>query len=333
MGMSYTRIEVSRDMVRSELQAYLEEHLRNLLLPEPDERAIDTAHEWFGRTQRAGMSVDAMASQVLVRLRSSGKAEYTEVSVNDSIVMNAHNAHQPLRAKVLIVEGIAELIRMGVLVPLRFKPERPGQNYNFALELGGDSVMVTEHGVRYLADPWTIPYYAEDYLRQLRQAAEPDEELVGYLSEGLACLRHHLPRAAAMILRLAAEHSLDKLIEATSAVLSEGKQRQAFERRVRTAERSLEKRAEVVFRKLESSSALTPDAGQLRKAVGTRLRPAFHSIRDLGGRAAHTSGTITIEDVRDHYLLYAHSVFGIMMRVIQHHKSAQESSEPNQELS
>ena len=330
MGMSYTRIEVSRDLVRSELLAYLEEHRRNLLLPEPNERAINTAQDWFDRTRKAGLPVDSIASEVLERLLSSGKAVLTEVSVNDSSMVSAHNAYQPLRAKMLIIEETAELIRMGVLVPLRLKPEKPGQNYNFALELGGYSVMVTEYGVRYLAESSTIPYYAEDYLSQLRQAAEPDEELVGYLSEGLACLRHHLPRAAVIILRLAAEHSLSRLIESTTASLSEGKERQGFEGRVRREWGSLEGRAEVVFRKLEASTTLIPDAQWFRKTVGTRLRAAFHSIRDMGGQAAHASRPITLKDASDHYVLYMRSVYTIVAGIIRHQKSALHSRQENE---
>jgi len=321
MGMSYNRIEVSHDLVRSELLAYLEEHHRNLLLPEPNERAINAAQDWFDGTRKAGMPVETIANQVLERLLSSRKAVRTEISVNDSSIMNAHAAYQPLQAKVLIVDEIAELIRMGVLVPLRFRPENPGVNYNFALETGTGSVMITEYGGRYLADPSAIPYCAEDYLGQLRQVADPDEELVGYLSEGLSCLRHHLPRAAAMLLRVAAEHSLSVLIEVTGIALDEGKERDAFLRGVRKAGIRIEQRAEVVFRKLESCPALIPDTGQQRKAVSNRLRPAFHSIRDLGGRAAHIALPITLGEVRDHYTLYAHSVYGIIMMIVDRQRA------------
>lgn len=327
MGMSYIQIDVSRDLARSELLACLKEHVPNMRLPEPADRAINTAQDWYDRTTTAGMPVDAIAKEVLERLVSSGKAVRTEVSVNDSSIMSAHSAYQPLRAKMLIVEEIAELIRMGVLFPVQFNPEKPRLNYNFELGFGGHAVMVTEYGVRYLAESSTIPYYAEDYLSQLRQAAEPDEELVGYLSEGLACLRHHLPRAAVMILRLAAEHSLSRLIESTTASLSEGKERQAFERRIRRAGIRIEQRAEALFRKLESS----PETKQWRNAVRNRLRPSFHAIRDLGGRAAHAGDTITGKDASDHYVLFTDSVYGIIMRIIEHQKRASESPEASEE--
>jgi hypothetical protein len=321
MGMSYTRIEVTRESARSQLIAYLREHHRNLVLPEPNERAINCVQDWRERTGRAGMVVDTIAKEVLEGLLSSGKAVCTEISVNDSSIMSAHAAYQPLRAKMLIAEEIAELIRMGVLVPLHLKQKDP-VNYDFGVALGGHSVMVTQCGLRYLAESSTIPYYAEDYFDQLRQAAEPDEELVGYLTEGLACLRHHLPRAAVIILRLAAEHTLGRLIESTTASLSEGKERKRFEGDVRREWNSLEGRAEVVFRRLEGSTTLIPNTQWWRRTVGNRLRAAFHSIRDIGGKAAHMSRPITLKDASDHYALYACSVYAIVAEIIGHQKSA-----------
>lgn len=318
MGMSYKKIEVSRDLARDQLLRYLRANLQRLLLPEPVRTPLGTARQWFERTKKAGRPVNDLASDVFEQLTSLGIATVTDVPVYDSGEMSAYDAYYALRIKMVIVEEIVELVRMGVLAPVGFTPEQERLNFNFVFDVSGRSVIVTEYGVRYLAEASAIPYFADDYLEQLRQIAEPHEELVGYLSEGLACLRNHLARAGAMLLRLAAEHSLNRLIESTEASLGSDKQRQTFTRRIRKAGIRIEKRAEVVFRQLESSSTLIPDTKHSRNEVKNRLRPAFHSIRDLGGRAAHTASKITLEEVRAHYTLYTHSVYGIVVRIIDH---------------
>lgn len=318
MGMSYTQVEVSHYLIRDELLNYLQDNLRSLRLPEPVSTVPNTVQHWFDRTQRAGVSVNCIASDVVKRLISSGRAHCTTVEVGDSSVMSAHNAYQPLRAKIAVLEEITELVRMGVLMPVGLNPTEPGLNYDFKLDVAANSVMVTEYGLRYLADAAAVPYFAEAYLEQLTQTTEADEDLTGYLSEGLACLRSHLVRAAAILLRLAAEHSLNRLIQSTEASLSQDKERERFTSRIRRAGIRIEERAEVVFRKLESSGTLIPDTKQSRNAVRNRLRPAFHSIRDLGGRAAHTASRITLEEVTDHYTLYVYSVHRIIAMIIEH---------------
>jgi hypothetical protein len=58
-----------------------------------------------------------------------------------------------------------------------------------------------------------------------------------------------------------------------------------------------------------------------RDTVTNRLRPAFHAIRDLGGKAAHLASSFDRQDVRNHYTLYASSVFAPVMEIIDHQGS------------
>lgn len=318
MGMSYKKIEVSRDLVRDQLLRYLRTNLQRLLLPEPVGTPLGTARQWFERTKKAGRPVNDLASDVFEQLTSLRIATVTDVPVYDGGEMNAYDAYYPLRIKMVIVEEIVELVRMGVLMPVGLNPTRPGMNYDFKLDLGSGSVMLTEYGVRYLDNECAVPYFAEEYIERLAHRAEPDEELKGYVSEGLACLRSHLPRASAMLLRLAAEHILNSLVESTISSIGPDKELQNFRRRIRKAGISIEKRGEVVLGKLESSNPLMPADKHFRKMVSNQLRPALHSIRELGGRAAHMSSTVDLGDVSDHYTLFANSVYPIVMRVIQH---------------
>lgn len=316
MGMKYTRIEVSRDLVRDAILNYLRENRQRLVLsPPPSCFGADLS--WFETTKRIGISVNTFIGEVYERLVSSGKAKCTVIPVNDSTIMNAYDAYFPLQIKTFILEEIFELINVGILIQVEFKPQDPGRNFNFIFDFGTDFVMLTERGVRFLTEEPAIPHFAEQYLERLRQTAEPDDELKGYLSEGLACLRNQLGRAAVILLRLAAEHTLNLLIDSTMSAIKNTRERSSLERNINRARINIEKRAEVVFRKLESKQGLAPH----KDTLTNRLRPAFHSIRDLGGRAAHLSAPIQLEEVRDHYTLYVSSVYAVIMEIIQHQKS------------
>lgn len=317
MGMNYTRIEVSRDLVRDEILNYLRENRQRLVLsPPPSCFGADLS--WFEMTKRIGISVNTFIGEVCERLVSSGKAKCTVIPANDStMIMNAYDAYFPLQIKTFILEEIFELINVGILIQVEFTPQDPGRNFNFIFDFGTGFVMLTKRGVRFLTEEPAIPYFAEQYLDRLRQTGEPDDELKGYLSEGLACLRNQLGRAGVILLRLAAEHTLNLLIDSTMSAIKNTGERSSLERNINRARMSIEKRAEVVFRKLESKQGLVPH----KDALANRLRPAFHSIRDLGGRAAHLSAPIQLEEVRDHYTLYASAVYAVIMEIIQHQKS------------
>lgn len=321
MQMKYTQVEVSRDLIRDEVLRYLRENQRTLMLSEPATAVPNAARHWFDATQKVGKSMNELTEEVYRRLISSGEARLTDVAVLDSSIMSAYNAYFPVKVKTKILEEIVQLVRIGVLIPVGYAAKRPGVNYEFDFDFGSGLLLLTEYGVRYLAEGARLPFFAEEYVSRLRQTAEPDDELKGYLSEGLACVRNHLGRAAAILLRLAAEHTLDKLVRSIMASIAQDKERKSFERGIRTAGLRIEERAEVVFRKLESSTVLVPDSKHFRNMVRNRLRSAFHSIRDLGGRAAHLGDTIELEEVIDHYALYASSVYPIAMKIIEHQRT------------
>jgi hypothetical protein len=313
MSMSYTRLEISRSLVRAEILDYLRENQCRLVLSEPP-ATIAPDWQWFEATGKTGISVNDFANTIYERLVESGKAKQTVVPVTDSTVMNAYNAYFPLYIKTVILEEILDLVRLGILIQVGFKAQRPGINFDFEFDLGKGVVMLTEQGIRFLTEEPDIPYFAEKYFDRLRQTGEPDDELKGYLAEGLACLRNHFGRAAAILLRLAAEHTLSLLTNSTLAVIQDPRERSSLERNINKARMNIEERAEAIFRKLESEQRLVPH----RDVVTNRLRPAFHSIRDLGGRAAHLSAVIQLDEVTDHYTLYASSVYTVVMAIIQH---------------
>lgn len=316
MGMNYTHIEVSRNLVRDEVLSYLRENQPRLVLSQP--APITGADRlWFDTTSKSGLAVNELIDQVYERLVLSGKAKSSTIPIHDSTIMNAYDAYFPLRVKTIILDEIFELVRSGILIQVGFKAQRPGINFDFVFDFGKSVVMLTESGIGFLNEELVVPYFAEQYLDKLRQTAEPDDVLKGYLSEGVACLQNHLSRAAAVLLRLASEYALNMLITSTLAAIKGPQERSSLERNINKARMNIEERAEAIFRKLESEQGVVPH----KDAVTNRLRPAFHSIRDLGGRAAHLSAPIQLEEVRDHYTLYASSVYAIIMAIIQYQNS------------
>lgn len=322
-AMSFTKIEVDRNVVREEVLSYLRANREDFVLPQPERwsvglnMALDMDRLWHVHTTEVGKSLNIFVDEVYERLRSSDKARHTDVPINTSSAMHAYNAYHRTRIKFLILEEIFELIRAGVLINVKFEPERPGASYDFKFSFRKGWIILTNYGAKFVTETLARPYFFEQYLDVLRQIAEPDDVLQGYLSEGLACLRSHLGRAAAVLLRLAAEHTLNLLIDSTKASIQDAKKRNSLERKVKRAGIRIEERAEVIFRKLESEPGLVPH----KDAVTNRLRPAFHSTRDLGGRAAHLSSPIRLKEVSDHYTLYEYSVYAISMKIIQHQKT------------
>jgi hypothetical protein len=320
--MNYTQIEVSRDLVRDELFSYLRESQHNLGLSQPP-RITGASGIWAETTGQVGFSVNKFVNEIFERLLSSGKANAINVPVNDSTIMSAYEAYYPLQIKTLILEEIFELVQGGVVIKAKFKREST-LNFNFEFDLITDILILTEYGAQFISEEPVVPYFVERYLERLRKIAELDEILQGYLAEGLACLRNHLGRASAVLLRLAAEHTLAKLIDSMEASMQE-KEAQKFKGQVRKAGIKIEERAEVAFRKLEASTELLPKKYS-KSMVSNRLRPAFHSIRDLGGRAAHLSSHISLEEVKDHYALYVTSVYAIAMEIAEYQKTIAVSS-------
>jgi hypothetical protein len=222
MTMYYTKISTSRDLIRDEVINCVRESQLSLMLPQPREYTgayiVDT-HEWFNQTKQAGISINTFVDTIYNKLISSGKARIENVYVNNSSAMTTFNTYIPLQVKTIILEEILDLIRIGVLTLLQFKPKNQGINYDFVFDVSTDRIILTEYGSRFITEVSPLPFFADQYLGILRQVAEPDDELQAYLSEGIICLRNQLARAAAILLRLAAEHTLDKLIASTKMAI------------------------------------------------------------------------------------------------------------------
>jgi hypothetical protein len=321
--MNYTEVSVPREFAREELIAYLHENSELLTLPAPTlftGYVIADRHGWVDRTTKAGLSINNIAQAVYQRLQDNKRAEVRNVTVQDSETMHLYNAYVPLKCKMIIVEEIIDLIRKGVLVQVKFKRQN-AMNYDFDFGFDTDFVMLTDYGTSFIQDTSSSPFFTDKYIDLLQTLAPLDKELYNYLREGLACLNNGLNRASAILLRAAIEHTLGLLITSTKEAIKDSSQRSMFDTNIRKARNTIEERAEVVFKKLESTVELVPDSDYFRGMIRNRLRAAFHSIRDLGGRAVHTSNLIEAKEVSDHYTLYSSSVYAIVMQIITYHSS------------
>jgi hypothetical protein len=216
--------------------------------------------------------------------------------------------------------GLFELIRAGILIQIGYKAKDPERTFDFTFEVNAGGVLLSEYGRKFLSEQPSLPYFTESYLNRLREVADPGDELQAYLSEGLACLRSSLGRAAALLLRLAVEHMLNLLAESTERVLESNKaEKDKFIGEIRRAGVLIEKRTEVILNKLEFGQDLIPQS-YFRDGVKHKFRATVHSIRSLGGKAAHISTAIQIEEVQDHYVLFTSTVYPLAMRIIEHQR-------------
>ncbi len=114
MSMSYSRMEIPREIIREELADYLRTNSRQLRLSTPSSANSIIANTWLHAIDKVGKNVSDVVQEIYKNLRASGKVQVTQEPVNDSIIQNAFQAYYPLRIRQYILEELMELIRMGV---------------------------------------------------------------------------------------------------------------------------------------------------------------------------------------------------------------------------
>ncbi len=314
--MNFTELAVDRSIVREEILTYIRDNTNTFVhhLKRPGD-GIDP-QTWVQYVTSSGMDTISFIIEVYRQLIAKGKISATSVSAYSSQVVAVQNSFFELYLREIIFEEMMALVRVGVLVQARVtNPE--SRNWECFLLPDMSRIMLSEYGIKFVENIQAMPYYAEEYFARLRQVAEPDDELKGYLSEGLACLRNNLARAAAILLRLAAEHILNSLTQAITDKMPDEARKQEHQRKIRQAGIKIEERAEVNFKVLESNSLFLSNS-PLKDRLNNELRPAFHGIRILGGSAAHLSNPVDLAQVRNYYTLFADGVYKIMMEIILH---------------
>jgi hypothetical protein len=316
--MDFEKPQIDRTVVRDEIIAQLKVFdISVYTLPSTPE----LFHK--GYPQGRGHKVDKLLEDVYNSLVKSEKVPYVP-DQSGSIpgkwqieVFNSYFIHG------MIFEEFMNLVREGILVLGRIKNSHSNTGsllplWPSRLSFDPNYILITEYGASVLAEHQTLPYFADEYIRLLVQTTAPDDELIGYLSEGLACLHNNLSRAALILLRLPCEHILQKLIEATEAKLSDNSRASEFRKKINRASTNLEKRANVVFEQLEADTALLANETHLKARLLNELKPIFHNIREFAGNAAHKNVPVNREQVRQFYGLFASIIYPVAMKIIQH---------------
>lgn len=316
--MQFSRINFSYSVIRNELILYLQENKNRLRISE-QHVSMKTGWIWVENATNIGISIQKLTEELALRLQNKKLITIEVMPVNNSEIMHTQDAYNRTKLKVAITEIIFEFIRLGIVLPVKFKRESQ-QNFEVTPHSNFEHIILSDYGAKYIEDSQVIPYYAEKYIDLLKHTGNPDEELITYLAEGLTCLQNQLGRAAAVLLRLSTEHTLGKLEEALQQKLIEP-QKEEFTRKIKS-KRMFEDRIELLIDDwmLKRPDILTNNG--LKNSVKNQLKPSIHAIREVGNKAAHISQPMQLENIRDLYTLYANTVYRISSDIIRHWQEA-----------
>jgi hypothetical protein len=260
-----------------------------------------------------GATVRQFVDDIFDRLTTGGILMRLAKSVANSSIQQTQQIYSDFRLRTSIIEEVQHLIRLGIITLAVF--QESNGNYYLGLDSPNPNlpdprrILLTEYGVKYLESAVVLPYYAEEYLERLRPYGEVDEELQGYLSEGIACLRNNLHRAAAILLRIAVQRVLELVLDAVA--LNTPNRIPEIERRL-TSKNNIHQQIDAyVFEEPKMESMLKHELELLRNTM--------HIVVKLGSNAAHPSDkTISVQSVRDQYTAFELGIYAIAMRLLDY---------------
>lgn len=309
----------SHEVIRDGLMEYFRKNKRNFVL------SFEESSNFFTFNSRSGQGFyinrydRQIIENVINLLKASGRLPQRQFDIDPNQKALFDN-FQTTMIQMVVLEEINHLIRLGVLIEVWL--DQDDSRYATNVWPGNQHLLLTQYGRRFIDNVNVVPIEAEKYINLLRMVAEPDDELKAYLSEGLACLRSNLPRAAAVLLRVALEHLLDLITESIVSKLPSESRKKDHRKKVNAVGNNIRDRIEVNLQVLEVNSEFLSDGTQAGRNLKDRLmlqmRPAFHAIRDLGGTAAHPAENIEFENVKTHYDLFATIAYKISMEVIHY---------------
>ncbi|MBZ0317910.1 MAG: hypothetical protein K8L91_15925 [Anaerolineae bacterium] len=309
--MEYEELQIDREIIRDEILSLLKKtnfasYTQKLGF------AARNINDLTGR----GRELQAFLDEVYTQLETSGKIRKTLHTVDNSSLQRSESIYHRLYIQGLIFEEVIALAQQGIIMFARIEPDQIQWTGKYTFD--PNHILVSEYGLKILADHHAMPYFADDYINLLGQIAPLDDELRGYLGEGLSCLHHSLPRAAILLLRLPCEHVLQQLINAIVTKLPDDAKKNSFKSKINKASTNLAHRANVIFDQLESDSALLANETHLKDRLKNELKPTFHTIREFAGNAAHRNVPIDRHQVRHFYGAFASTIYPVAMKIIQY---------------
>lgn len=313
------RVEFERLEIREVMFGImrLENNLNSLRFRVKDIWVIDNWHAQQN-AQIVGMSVQYLLEKTYEAIQPS-VSEVPSIEQLRSAPLNSEQAFWASELKRSIFEELNELIRLGILMRGRLKRDSPNLRKLDYVD-SDEYILLTDYGLVQLQEEVISPLFHSKYISSLEASSPLDDDLKGYLVEGLNCLHHRLDRAAILLLRLATQHTLESLADAVINALPEGEGRNRFISKIASATRGrtkLQEYGDAVFKQLESGGLLD-EAGEIKRQVSQQLQPAFHAIRHLGGKAAHLSVSIDRVEVSGLFTLYATCIYRITAQVINY---------------
>jgi len=285
--MTYTRTEVSTDLIRDEVWRYLCESQSGFVLSKPATDAL-MRRTWLERIPQIGISLNDFADEIYHRLLSSGAAECTSERVSSSIERDMYNAYYPLHAKSLILEEIFNLLRAGVLIEVQFKP-KPSTVYDFEFGFGAGWVVLTDYGKRCIQENRILPHDPQGYLADLQRrcgALDPEVEVLAH--ESLLTFQANCLVASVILIGAASEQLIWVLFvsyrDAHQAQADRDRLDQEWESGNR---RSITQKFRWLWQKLEARRAELNNAGRLWDGTQGLIQATFDALRTARNEAVH----------------------------------------------
>jgi hypothetical protein len=175
---------------------------------------------------------------------------------------------------------------------------------------------ITEYGKQCLEAGDFVPQDPNGYLERLQhQVGEPlDDTVVTYVRESLLTFLggHYL--SATVMLGVASERCVDLLIESYSSAIVDASRKASFEKKIKSAGRSVKRRFDAIREELLRPTLTLP--AELRDALDIQMSGIFTLIRYSRNDAGHPTGRIIDRDTAHANLLllpqYCKRIYGLM---------------------
>lgn len=324
--MEYTEYVIDHEAIHNEILAYLRQYRYDYVRhgSRRDEygaygRYLQAPHhsihtqDWINNRDKDGATVRQFVDDIFDRLTTVGILMRLAKSAANNSIQQTQQIYSDFRLRTSIIEEVQHLFRLGIITLAVFQ----GGNGKYYLGLDSPNpnlpdprrILLTEYGVKYLESAVALPYFAEEYLERLRPYGEVDEELQGYLSEGLACLRNNLPRAAAILLRVAVQCVLELIVDAVAQNMPD---------QIPNIE-SRRNNKNNIHQQIDAYVFEVPRMNSTQKNELQLLKSMMHIVVKLGADAAHPSNiTISMGSVRDQYTAFERGIYAVAMRYVDY---------------
>lgn len=146
--MQFSRINFSYSVIRNELILYLQENKNRLRISE-QHVSMKTGWIWVENATNIGISIQKLTEELALRLQNKKLITIEVIPVNNSEIMHTQDAYNRTKLKVAITEIIFEFIRLGIVLPVKFKRESQ-QNFEVTPHSNFEHIILSDYGAKYM---------------------------------------------------------------------------------------------------------------------------------------------------------------------------------------